>query len=288
LGYLRKISVRGGLSLVLSAALSAGLFASAMAAAESSADQSAVNLKGDRETLRLLDAWLDSEQAYRRIPALSVAIVQGDKILWSKGYGTLDANHQIPATAQTLYSICSISKLFTSMALMQLWEAGRVRLDEPVTTYLPWLQLKPLDQAGALITLRGILTHSSGLPREADYPYWTGPNFSFPSQEQLKSSLQKLTPLWPTERYYQYSNLGLTLIGDTVAAVSGEPYEGYAESHILTPLGLKDTHPFIPSSLYGTRLAVGWGALTRQGTREMLPPVDARALTPAVGYSSTA
>jgi CubicO group peptidase (beta-lactamase class C family) len=97
------------------------------------------------EAIRVADAWLDSIQVYQHIPAISAGVVAGDKLVWSKGYGTLDAEHKIPAAPDTIYSICSISKLFTSVSLMQQWEQGKVRLDEPITTYLPWAKLKPTD-----------------------------------------------------------------------------------------------------------------------------------------------
>lgn len=240
-----------------------------------------------REALRLIDLWLESQQVYQRIPALSAAVVQGSQVVWSKGYGVLDSERRTPATAQTLYSICSISKLFTSVALMQLWEAGRVRLDEPVTTYLPWARLKPLHQDGIPITLRAVLTHSAGLPRESDFPYWTGPDFSSPTATQLRAKLAEQTPLWPASRWLQYSNLGFALLGEIIAAVSGEPYQDYVQKHLLAPLDLKDTRPFMPMALYNSRLAAGWGAITRDGTRALLNPFEARALTPATGYTST-
>jgi len=107
-------------------ALSVALWTPLRVTAQDSSENPTVDLRAHREALRLVDAWLESEQVYRRIPSLSAAVVQGDKNVYSKGYGTLDAEHKLPATAQTLYSICSISKLFTSVALMQLWEADRV------------------------------------------------------------------------------------------------------------------------------------------------------------------
>ena len=91
-------------------------------------------------------------------------------LVWSKGYGTLDAEHKIPASPDTIYSICSISKLFTSISLMQQYEQGKVRLDEPITTYLPWAKFKATDEDSVPITLRGMLSHSAGLPRESDFP----------------------------------------------------------------------------------------------------------------------
>jgi CubicO group peptidase (beta-lactamase class C family) len=239
------------------------------------------------EALRVADAWLGSVQAYQHIPAISAGVVAGDNLLWAKGYGTIDANHTVPATPQTIYSICSISKLFTSVSLMQLYETGKVRLDEPLPTYLPWATLKPVAEDSGPVTLRGLLTHASGLPRESDFPYWSGPDFPFPTQEQMHSEIANQSMLYPSERYFQYSNLGLTLVGETVEAVSGEKYAHYAQTHVLDPLGLRDTRSFMPMDLYGKRLAVGHGATQRDGTREVLKPFDARGITPAAGYTST-
>jgi CubicO group peptidase (beta-lactamase class C family) len=239
------------------------------------------------EAVRLTDAWLDSVQAYQRIPALSAGIVVGDDLIWAKGYGTIDEQHTVPATPKTIYSICSISKLFTSVALMQQSEAGKVRLDEPITTYLPWAKLKETGEDSVPITLRGLLSHSAGLPRESEFPYWTGPDFPFPTREQIRATIATQMPLFPAERYFQYSNLGLTLVGEVVDQVSGEPYAQYAKAHVLDPLGLSDTRTFMPTELYGTRLAIGYAALKRDGTRDRVKSFDTKGITPAAGYTST-
>jgi CubicO group peptidase (beta-lactamase class C family) len=239
------------------------------------------------EALRVADAWMSSVQAYQHIPAISAGVIAGDSLVWAKGYGSIDASHSIAATPETIYSICSISKLFTSVSLMQLYETGRVRLDVPITTYLPWATFKPVTEESGPITLRGLLTHSAGLPRESDFPYWSGPDFPFPTQEQIHNEIAKQSLLYPAERYFQYSNLGLTLVGETVEAVSGEKYAHYAQTHVLDPIGLHDTRTFMPMDLYGKRLAVGYGATQRDGTRELLKPFDAKGITPAAGYTST-
>ena len=239
------------------------------------------------EALRLVDAWLDSVQAYQHIPAISAGVVAGDSLIWSKGYGTIDEQHTIPASPQTIYSICSISKLFTSVALMQQFETGKVRLDEPVATYLPWAKLKDSNEESIPVTVRGILTHSAGLPRESEFPYWSGPDFPFPTREQIRTTIAMQSPLFPAERYFQYSNLGLTLAGEIVEAVSGQPYAQYAKAHVLDPIGLNDTRTFMPMDLYGKRLAVGYGALKRDGTRDRVKPFDTKGITPAAGYTST-
>ncbi len=238
------------------------------------------------EALRVADVWLDSVQVYRHIPSISAGVVVGQEMVWAKGYGTIDAAHTVPAGPQTIYSICSISKLFTSVSLMQQWEMGKVSLDAPVTTYLPWATLQPAEGSGP-ITLRGMLTHSAGLPRESEFPYWSGPDYPFPTHEQIKETITKQAALFPAETYFQYSNLGLTLVGETVEAVSGQPYAEYAKAHVLTPLGLSNTRTFMPMDLYGKQLAVGYGALERDGSRAMLKSFNARGITPAAGYTST-
>jgi len=239
------------------------------------------------EAFAVVDAYLDSVQAYHHIPALSAGIVLGDNLAWSKGYGTIDLQHTVPASPQTIYSICSISKLFTSIALMQQVEAGKVQLDAPLTAYLPWATFKPPTSDTGPITLRGLLTHSAGLPRESDSAYWTGPDFPFPTEAQIKSALPNQTALYPAERYFQYSNLGLTLVGETVQAVTNQPYTDYAQAHILTPLNLTDTRTHMPMELYGKQLAVAYSSIKRDGTRDVVAPFNARGITPAAGYTST-
>ena len=123
----------------------------------------------------------------------------------------------------TIYSICSISKLFTSVAVMQLRDAGKLRLDDPVRSRLPWFTMKPGGTDGTEITVEGLLTHASGIPRETDLPYWTGPDFTFPTHDQIVERVARQTALYPAETYFQYSNLGLTLAGEIVSAVSGVP-----------------------------------------------------------------
>ena len=257
------------------------------AAAQSSKPSPEKTAAERAEALRLVDAWLDSVQAYQHIPAISAGVVAADDLLWAKGYGTIDEERTVPASPKSIYSICSISKLFTSVALMQQYETGKVRLDEPLTTYLPWAKLKDTGDDSVPITLRGILSHSAGLPRESDFPYWSGPDFPFPTREQIHTTIATQSPLFPAERYFQYSNLGLTLAGEVVDAVSGEPYAQYAKTHVLDPIGLNDTRTFMPMDLYGKRLAVGYGALKRDGTRERVKPFNTRGITPAAGYTST-
>src|SRR5688572_30108433 len=149
------------------------------------------------EALGLLEEWAEAQRAYLDIPGMSMAVVHGDEVIWSKGFGLANREQNVAATPDTLYSICSISKLFTGLGVMQLRDEGKLRLDEPIATYLPWFDLQQKYADSPPITLRGILTHSSGLPRESAQPYWTGPDFAFPTRDAVIAGLQSQETLYP-------------------------------------------------------------------------------------------
>lgn len=239
-----------------------------------------------QEALRLIDAWLEGQRAFDQVPGLSAGIVAGDQLVWAKGYGTIDANGTVEANSRTIYSICSISKVFTSIALMQQFEQGRVRLDEPIETYLPWAALRPIDPLSAPATIRTVLSHSSGLPREADFQYWAAPDFNFPTREAIRERIASQQMLYGTSRHYQYSNLGIVLVGEVVQAVTGERLADNLQRNLFAPLGMNDTGPFA-SGQRGGRVAVGYGAIERDGRRTRLGGFEPRGLLPAAGFAST-
>lgn len=238
------------------------------------------------QALDLARRWVDGQRTYEQIPGLSLAIVNDQSVLWSGGFGLADPAAKTPATADTLYSICSVSKLFTSIGVMQLRDEGKLDLDDPVARHLPWFKLQPAEGGGE-VTVRGILTHSAGLPRESEFPYWTG-EFEFPTREQIRERLSSQKALYAPETYFQYSNLGLTLAGEIITAVAGKPFDVQVRQRILEPLGLRNTFPEMPEAEKGKRLALGHSALRRDGTRRALPFFTTRGVAPAAGFASTA
>jgi CubicO group peptidase (beta-lactamase class C family) len=239
------------------------------------------------DAIRVIDTWLQAERDYGHLPGISVGITRDQKMIWDKGYGQADVKKNVPADPSTIYSICSISKLFTSVAIMKLYDAGKLRLDDSVGAILPGFSLQQQFKDSGPITIRSLLTHSSGLPRESEYPYWTGPDFSFPTKQQVNDKLGQQQTLYPASTYFQYSNLGLTLLGEIVEKVSGVPYDTYVEENILKPLRLADTHPYLPVASWGGKFATGYGAIKRDGTRDPVALFDAKGITPAAGFSST-
>jgi CubicO group peptidase (beta-lactamase class C family) len=240
-----------------------------------------------QQAIALLDIWLQAQRDYDQIPGLSAAVVHDQQIVWSGGFGFADVDRRAPAGPDTIYSVCSISKLFTSLAVMQQRDAGTLRLDDPVARHLPWFSIKVTEPDAPDITIAGLLTHSSGLPRESDFPYWTGPEFAFPTREQIVARVGAQETLYPAQTYFQYSNLGMTLAGEIVAAAAGEPYENYVRARVLQPLGLASTTPDMPRDQRGGRLAVGYSARDREGSRHPVTFFAAQGIAPAAGYAST-
>ena len=238
------------------------------------------------ETLRLVDGWLEAQVAFGRLPGAAAGIVVDQELVWSRGYGWADVERRSAASPDTLYGICSISKLFTAVAVMMERDAGRLRLDDPVGAHLAYFRLDQGMPDSPAVTIRNLLTHSGGVPRESAQPYWTGPEFAFPTRDEIVAGLSRQRMLYPAERYFQYSNLGMALLGQVVEATSGVSYEAYVEERILRPLRLSSTTPFLPEAEVGGRLATGYGTLRREGGREKMPFYRTRGVAPAAGFAS--
>ncbi len=269
--------------------LAGALVLAALSAAPLAAEDPSAVAKDPRvvSALELARTWLEGQRAYARIPGISAAVVYGDETLWSGGFGQSDARDGRPATADTLYSICSLSKLFTSVAVMQLRDEGKLRLDDPVARHLPWFHLESTQGEGE-VTIEGLLTHASGLPQEPPYPYWSAPDFAMPTREEFIASGGSIDALYAPEQHFQYSNLGFTLLGEIVAAESGEPYAARVTKSILEPLRLSSTTPDIPENERGRRLASGYSSLDREGRRQPIPFFTMKGVAPAAGYASDA
>ncbi len=239
------------------------------------------------EAVQLLEIWLDAQRDYEGLPGLSAAVVHDQELVWSGGFGYANPDKRVKATSETVHSICSISKLFTSIAIMQLRDQGKLRLDDPVSKHLSWFEIDNLYSEKGEATIQSLLTHSSGLPRESDFPYWSPPDFPFPSSKSIKEKISSQETLYPADTYFQYSNLGLTLAGEIVSKISGTDFDTYVEKNIIKPLGLENTRTVMPKKLYGKQLAVGHSARNRDGKRPQVELFHAQGIGAAAGFSST-
>lgn len=234
--------------------------------------------------IRLLEAWIESQMAYKGWPGVSIGVVYDQKLIWAKGFGYADLEKKTPATPDTIYRIASNSKLFTSIAILKLRDEGKLQLDNPVAKHLPWSKIENKHPDAPVITIRHLLTHTSGLPQEAPFSYWT--DFKFPTREQIVEKLPEQETIYPSETKWKYSNLALTLAGEIVSAVSGQSYAEYIHKQILEPLEMASTSVIFPDE-YKSRLATGYGRRMPDGRRQIMPFTDCKGITPAANMSST-
>jgi len=241
-----------------------------------------------KEAVAAYEKWLDGERAFKKIPGIAAAMVVDQDVIWQGGTGYADLARKTPATPNTLYSICSISKLFTSISALQLRDQGKLRLDDPVAKHVAWFTPKTAYPADGPITIEGLLTHASGLQRELADTLWIEPNMAFPSREELVKGAAGREVAYRPEQYFQYSNLGFTMAGAVVEAASGQSYADYVRTNVIGPLGLANTFSEMPGEERGKRLATGYSGIDRDGNRHPMPFYQTKAMAPAAGYASTA
>jgi CubicO group peptidase (beta-lactamase class C family) len=237
--------------------------------------------------LAVIDAWIEGRRTFERIPGISVGIVHDQELLWSSGYGYANLETERPVDADTLYSICSISKLFTAIGIMQLRDENKLRLRDSVSDHLEWFDISQAHAGSEPVTIEGLMTHSSGLPRESDSPYWIGPDFPFPTREEMIERLKSQEMLYQSRRYFQYSNLGWSLAGEIIKERSGQEYDEYIRQHILEPLALGSTRTFYPADKRGDELAIGYTGMHRDLKRDPVKPFYTRGITAAAGFTSS-
>ena len=177
-----------------------GLAGSAMAADE--AERSVADHPEVQGALAVVDAWVDALGDYDDIPGISLGLVVDQDLIFARGYGQANKRRKAQADADTIYSICSISKLFTSIGVMQQRDAGRLTLRDPVTRHLPWFDIEERHQAAGPARIHGLLTHSAGLPREVDFPYWVG-EFPFPARDAMIARIPEQESLYPADTLFQ-------------------------------------------------------------------------------------
>jgi CubicO group peptidase (beta-lactamase class C family) len=231
--------------------------------------------------VNLLDKWVAKRVHDRHQPSVALGIVHNGDLIWGKGYGYANLEQQIPVTLDSRFRIASISKTFTATSIMQLYDAGKLRLDEPISNYLDWFDLQYPDAPA--ITIYHCLTHTSGLPRDATIAHWTENHFQ--SWEEVVETTKTRQPIMPPLQDFSYSNLAYTMLGGVIEAVSGESWGDYVQNHILNPLGMSDTIPLPDGS--ESNLVIGYLPFDENHQRKAAPFVDSRAFSPSTSMASS-
>jgi CubicO group peptidase (beta-lactamase class C family) len=173
-------------------------------------------------------------------PGCALSVIQGGHIVYKRGYGMADLDHDIPINSQTVFHVASISKQFTAAAIILLAQQGKLSLDDDVRKYIP-----ELPDFGARITIRHLIYHTSGLRDQWELLGLAGWRYSLDlitDDDVLELvSRQKELNFKPGEKHV-YCNTGYTLLGQIVKRVSGETLREFTTQHIFVPLDMKSTH----------------------------------------------
>ena len=225
--------------------------------------------------IRLFSAWTEHRQVFRGGTGVTVAIVADQQLLWCQGFGYANIECEEPASPNTVYRVASITKLFTATAIMQLRDAGKLNLYDPISQHIPWFNMTEAFPDAPPITIQNLLSHTAGLPREPRFDHWL--SSQFPEWAAIKARLPEQETVFPRYRKWKYSNLALALAREIVASASGRDYFDYVEAEILAPLGMSDSQiRTVP--VENSQLATGYSRRDRDGERLLTPHTDAQGL----------
>lgn len=184
------------------------------------------------------------------IAGLALGLFQDDEPIFNRGYGFANLEHQVPVTPDTVFSIASVTKLFTGTAVFQLIEQGKLNLTDPIGDYLP-----NLPEAWRPIQLHHLLAHQSGIKSYTEVPdYWEMTRLD-KSHEQVLALVADLQLQFAPGERYAYDNTGYYLLGLLIEAVSERPYGDFLQEHIFVSLGMTRTRINDPYAVVPGRAA---------------------------------
>jgi CubicO group peptidase (beta-lactamase class C family) len=169
----------------------------------------------------------------KKVPSVAVAVVKDGKIIWEEGFGWADVERKIVSTANTPYSLASVTKPITATAIMTLSQSGKLNLDTPIEQYLGGLRLQGYGGPTEGVTARRIMAHSAGLPLYGGF-YLNGDK---PAGTEQTISRHGMVVFPPNTRF-EYSNIGMKILDAAIEQVSGQTYGDYLRQHVFQPLGM--------------------------------------------------
>jgi CubicO group peptidase (beta-lactamase class C family)/D-alanyl-D-alanine dipeptidase len=231
--------------------------------------------------IEALESWIEAEVKEKRLPALSLALVDDQTILWARGFGYADPDAKTLATAQTVYRVGSVSKPITVLLLMMLVELGLIDLDVPVQRYLPDFQ--PTNRSGKEITLRQMVSHRSGLVRES--PVGNYFDASEPSLTETVKSLNGTELVYEPTTTTSYSNAALATVGYVLERTQKERFEQLIKRKLLEPVGMTSSAFELTPDM---RKRLAKAAMWTYHGREFPAPTFELGMAPAGSLYSTA
>lgn len=248
-------------------------------------DSSVSAVERMNEALAYVDQWLDYRVWKLRTPGAQVAIWYDGKLQFSKAYGKSNLDTGEDLTTSHLFRIASHSKTFTATAVMQLVEAGKLRLDDTAGQWIP--ELKEAGSPLADVTVRQLVSQTGGVIRDGvDATYWAHAR-PFPDEKELLELSIREGVVRQPESTFKYTNIGFSLLGMIIGDAAGSTYNDYTKTAIVEKLGLTNTGPELDESRID-EYAGGHSGLHSWTERQTIPHVDTHAMAAATGFYSTA
>ncbi|PED05529.1 serine hydrolase domain-containing protein [Bacillus pseudomycoides] len=199
---------------------------------------SASKVSAEQDMKDTIDNYVEAFLKEHRIPGASIAIVHGNDLYYSKAWGVTGESEE-RVTAATPFTIGSISKSLTGLAIMKLIEEGTVHLEDPVQKYIPWFALKD-KEATSKITIKHLLTHSSGISTYSGLSISDKESKGFNAIKDNVKSLSNVTLTALPGEKYQYSNANFLILGALIEEVANQTYSDYMKQEVFLPLGMKN------------------------------------------------
>lgn len=232
------------------------------------------------EKLKQIEQLISTEMSKQSIAGLSVAVVTDNQLRWSAGYGFADLENFVPARAATVYRLGSISKPVTAIAVMRLFEQGKIELDAPVQKYCP-----AFPQKQWAVTVRQVLSHTSGIRHYKSDEEFNSTKF-YPTIVDGLSMFKDDPLLFEPGTRYGYTTFGYSVLGCAVEGASGQMFADFVRKNVVEPAGMErmrvdSVTELIPNRAQGYRRSAG-------GSLRNSPLADNSYKVPGGGFVSTA
>jgi CubicO group peptidase (beta-lactamase class C family) len=195
---------------------------------------------------------IQADMTSQNIPGVEIAVMSRGTILHLGTYGMADVENRVPVSDSTVFEIGSISKQFTSAATLMLAQEGKLRLDDPIHKYLPWI---PSEWIG--VTIRHLLTHTSGIPDYEEIGTYDTYRERWTPEQIIRIANQRPMDFEPGQGWY-YSNTGYFLLSMIVERVDGKPLNEVLTNRIFKPLGMTQTRMASPEDIIPHRSRGYW------------------------------
>lgn len=238
------------------------------------------------DAARYVDRWLALHQRLDRVPGVQLAILHGDDVVASHAFGAADLTSGEPLTTDDRFRIASHSKTFTATAIHALAKRGELRLDDRVASLVSDLDGTPIGE----VTLRELLGHGGGLVRDGWRADHWQLSYAFPDTARVVELASDRADVLVRNDRFKYSNVGYSVLGLVIEAVTGETYAAHVQRQLLDPLGLSATTADLdPQDSSATAaMATGHSAIAFDGERIPIDHIATGAMAPATGFVSTA